>query len=285
MLLNIDLSILYINSRKSPNWIRGNKDSERKKRCGVKEKLKNSIFLLDIQDKLEEGWTPEQISGRYGLKGQFSISFKTIYRAIKNGLLLQHTVDLLPRHGKKRQNGNKETRGRIPDKKMIEERPKEADDRSEIGHFESDTIVGKGRHGAIMTYVCRKSRYLIAELMPDRRSSTFNQATIDNFKYIPSKYVKTFTSDNGKEFSNFKELEDKLGVESYFANPYHSWERGTNENTNGLLRRYFPKGTDFMNLTKKEVNNSVYAINNRPRKCLKWKTPQEVFWGEIECCI
>ncbi len=132
---------------------------------------------------------------------------------------------------------------------MISERPHEANNRSEIGHFESDTA----RKGAIMTYVCRKPRFLIAELMTDRKAATFNQVMIENFKYIPPEYVRTFTSDNGKEFSGFKELE----VESYFANPYHSWERGTNENTNGLLRRYFPKGTDFRNLTKEEVNQAA----------------------------
>ena len=254
--------------------------SQRKKRCGAKQKLRDSILLLDIQDKLEDGWTPEQISGRAKLKNNFNISFKTIYSAINSGLLLPNTIELLPRKGRKRKNGVKETRGTIPGKKMIEERPKEADERSEIGHFESDTIIGSGKQGAIMTYVCRKSRFLIAELMEDRKAHTFNQATIENFKYIPRKVIKTFTSDNGKEFSKFKELEEKLKVTCYFANPYHSWERGTNENTNGLLRRYFPKGTDFKTLTKEEVNKAVWAINNRPRKTLRFKTPLEVFRGE-----
>ena len=254
--------------------------SQRKKACGAKRKLENSILLLDIQDKLEAGWTPEQISGRARLEGNFNISFKTLYSAISGGLLLSNTLELLPRKGRKRKNGTKETRGRIPDKLMIEERPEEANDRSEIGHFESDTIIGRGKQGAIMTYVCRKSRFLIAELMEDRKADTFNQATIESFRYIPSEIAKTFTSDNGKEFSKFKELEEKLGVACYFANPYHSWERGTNENTNGLLRRFFPKGTDFKTLTKKEVNKAVWTINNRPRKCLGFKTPLEILRGE-----
>ena len=253
----------------------------RKSRCGAKNKLKGSILLLLIQELLKHGWTPEQIAGRAKLKNWFNISFKAIYSSIRKGFLLTDTVKLLPRTGKKKPNGFQEKRGTIPDKKMIEERPKEANTRSELGHFESDTIVGSGKQGAILTYVCRKSRFLVAELMQDRRSITFNHATIENFKYFPSHLLKTFTSDNGKEFSNFKELEKKLGVKCYFANPYHSWERGTNENTNGLLRRYFPKGTDFKNLTKEKVNRAVWAINNRPRKCLGWKTPQEIFWGEI----
>ncbi|UUV19014.1 IS30 family transposase [Fusobacteria bacterium ZRK30] len=138
----------------------------------------------------------------------------------------------------------------------------------------------------MMTYVDRKSRYLVAELMINRKSDTFNEATIENFKYIPKEYIKTFTSDNGKEFSKFKELEEALGIKAYFANPYHSWERGTNENTNGLLRRTFPKGTIFSKIKRCEFYKAVNKINNRPRKCLNWKTPKEVFWGEIEkCCI
>lgn len=254
--------------------------SQRRKKCGAVKKLMNSVLLLDIQDKLKDGWTPEQISGRAKGEGSYNISFKTIYSAIKKGLLLEDTVRLLPRKGKGKPNGTKETRGTIPDKKMIEERPKEAEERSEIGHFESDTIIGSGKQGAIMTYVCRKSRFLIAELMVDRKANTFNKATIENFKYISPGVAKTFTSDNGKEFSRFKELEKELKVSCYFANPYHSWERGTNENTNGLIRRYFPKGTDFKKLKKEDLNKVVWAINNRPRKTLGFKTPLEVFRGE-----
>ncbi len=253
---------------------------ERKKKCGAKNILKESILLIDIQEKLEKGWTPEQISERAKLDKLYNLSFKTIYRAIKTGLFLEDTVKLLPRKGKVKKNGVKEKRGVIPNKKMIEERPQEANDRIEIGHYESDTIVGADHKGAIMTYVCRKTRFLIGELMPDRKAKTFNSATLENFKYIPKELVKTFTSDNGKEFSRFKELEEKLKIKTYFANPYHSWERGTNENTNGLLRRFFPKGTDFLKLTKQEVNIAIQKINNRPRKCLGWRTPREVFWGE-----
>ncbi len=132
-----------------------------------------------VQGKLENGWTPEQISGRAKVQGLFSVSFKTIYNAIATNLLLPDTIKFLTRKGKNKAHGVVETRGTISDKKMIEERPREAEDRSEIGHFESDTIVGSGRQGAIMTYVCRKSRFLIAELMPDRKAETFNNSTIE----------------------------------------------------------------------------------------------------------
>ena len=253
---------------------------KRKSNCGAKSILSNSILLIDIQEKLELGWTPEQISGRAQIENKYNISFKTIYRAIRSNLLSDDVLEFLPRKGKVKARNTIEKRGTIPDKKMIEERPEEANNRTEIGHYESDTIVGKDHKGAIMTYVCRKTRFLLAELMSNRTAKTFNEATIENFKYIPKNYIKTFTSDNGKEFSKFKELEKELGVKAYFANPYHSWERGTNENTNGLLRRFLPKGTDFLRLTKAEVNIAVQKINNRPRKCLNWKTPQEEFWGE-----
>ncbi len=188
--------------------------------------------------------------------------------------------------GKKKTKGTKETRGTIPDKKNISERPREADERSEIGHFESDTVIGAARKGAIMTYVDRESGYGFDELMTDKKASTFNRATIEVFKVIPSKFIKTFTSDNGKKFAGFKELEKELNVECYFANPYHSWERGYNENYNELLRRYFLMGSNFFKLTKEEVRKVMKALNHRPRKRLGWKIPHEVFWGEIqECCI
>lgn len=172
--------------------------------------------MVDIQEKLESGWIPEQISGRAKLDNQYSISFETIYRAIYLDFLTKSNKYLLTRKGKQKPRGLKETRGKIPNKKMIEERSKEANDRNEIGHFESDTIVCAGKKWAMMTYVARKSRYLIAELMVDRKSETFNKSTIENFKYIPKEYIKTFTSDNGKEFSKFKELEKELAMKSFY---------------------------------------------------------------------
>ena len=163
---------------------------KRKSNCGAKDKLLNNILLVDIQEKLELGWTPEQISERAKVNNKYKVSFKTIYRAIKNNLLSDDILEFLPRKGKVKPRNIKEKRGTIPDKKMIDERPSEADDRTEIGHYESDTIVGKDHKGAIMTYVCRKTRFLIAELMPNRKAGTFNEATIENFKYIPKEYIK-----------------------------------------------------------------------------------------------
>lgn len=255
----------------------------RKKNCGNKNILAFNIDLNKrIRDMLKDDFSPEQIEGRLKLQNQPVVAFKTIYRSIKNGVLNVEAKVVLRRKGKSKKHGVKETRGVIPDKTMIDKRPIEANQRLEIGHFESDTVIGAGKKGAIVTYVDRKSRYLFADIMPDRKASTTNRATIEMFSAIPNNILKTFTSDNGKEFAKFKELEKQLNVKNYFANPYHSWERGTNENTNGLLRQYFPKGTYFSEITKKELKKIVTKLNNRPRKILGYKTPSEVFWSEIK---
>ncbi|WP_199874252.1 IS30 family transposase [Paraclostridium bifermentans] len=163
---------------------------------------------------------------------------------------------------------------------------KKCSQNNEVGHFESDTVIGVGRKGAIATHVDRKSRYLLASIMPNRKSATFSDHTVRMFKDIPKSFVKTFTCDNGKEFARFKEIEEQLDSLVYFANPYHSWERGTNENINGLLRQYFPKGYNFKNITKEDLDIAIHKINNRPRKVLGFRTAHEVFWNEINkgCC-
>lgn len=258
---------------------------QNKQRCGRKNKLlTNTNLKIAVLHALEEDWSPEQIHGRLKMENSFKISFKTIYRAIENGVLNVIAKQVLRRKGKSRKHGTTETRGKIKNRKMIEERPIEANDRLTIGHFESDTVIGGGKKGAIATYVDRKSRYLIAGIMPNRKAITFNKKTIDIFKDIPSSAIKTFTSDNGKEFSKFEDLEKTLEVITYFANPYHSWERGTNENTNGLLRQYFPKKSDFSLISENILQEAVNKINSRPRKILGYLTASEVFWSEVKRC-
>ena len=259
---------------------------ERKSKCGRKERLCNDSELKEtIKNMLKEDLSPEQIEGRLKLENKDTVCFKTIYRGIETGILELEAKDVLRRKGKSKPHGNQEKRGTIPDRTMIDDRPAAAEARTEIGHFESDTMIGAGKKGAIATFVDRKSRYLQAEIMPDRTSATMNLTTIAIFKSMPYKTLKTLTSDNGKEFAGFKEIEQELKVKNYFAHPYHSWERGTNENTNGLIRQYFPKGTDFTKITSQDVKAVVEKINNRPRKVLGFRTPNEVFWGEINSCI
>lgn len=254
---------------------------ERKTKCGAKNILEcNSALNSEIKEHLENKLSPEAISGRMKLEEKKAVSFKTIYRGIKNGIVDVSEKEVLVRKGKVRPRTTEETRGKIVDRKPIEERPTEANERLEIGHYELDTVIGKDKKGAILTCVDRVSRFLIASLMPDRKAETFTNALIEDFKGMPLEKRKTFTCDNGKEFSRFKEYEEALGMNNYFANPYHSWERGTNENTNGILRRYFPKGTDFLTLTESVVSSAVMKINLMPKKCLGWMTPFEVHWGE-----
>ncbi|MCX5773516.1 MAG: IS30 family transposase, partial [Fusobacteria bacterium] len=131
----------------------------------------------------------------------------------------------------------------------------------------------------------RKTRYLFVEKLKETRSKGVLEATKLLFRNIPKEGLKTFTSDNGKEFSRFEEISKFLEINYYYALPHHSWERGTNENTNGLLRKYFPKGTDFNTISDKEIRDVATQLNNRPRKVLNYKTPHEVFWANLNCQI
>ena len=262
----------------SPSFAQ-NMYAERKSRCGAKNILEcNKNLKSEIKEHLENKMSPESISGRMKLEKKETVSFSTIYRGIKTGILGVTEKEVLVRKGKVKPRNTEETRGKISDRKGIEERPAEANERTEIGHFELDTVIGKSKNGAILTCVDRASRYLIGSLMEDRKANTLSNALIEKFKEIPLGKRKTFTSDNGKEFARFKDYEEALGMSNYFANPYHSWERGTNEQTNGILRRYFPKGTDFSSLTKSVVDEVIIRINLMPKKCLGWLTPFEVFW-------
>jgi IS30 family transposase len=167
---------------------------------------------------------------------------------------------------------------------MIDKRPRIVQERKRIGDWESDTLEGQKSKGLLATHVERKSRYTVAVKVKDKSADTVTRATLAAMKKLPKKKVKTMTFDNGKEFAGFKELERGLCMRSYFANPYHSWERGTNENTNGLLRQFFPKGTNFALVRQHQVDRVIKLLNNRPRKCLNYRTPAEVFWGKPMCC-
>jgi len=152
----------------------------------------------------------------------------------------------------------------------IDERPKVVNDRRRIGDWEGDTVEGRKGSGFIATHVERKARYSVAVKVADKSAETVIRATLDAMRKLPSEKVKTMTFDSGKEFAGFKELERGLDMRSYFARPYHSWERGTNENTNGLLRQFFPKGMDFGMVIKLDVDIALEQLNNRPRKCLNY---------------
>jgi transposase, IS30 family len=240
-----------------------------------------------VRSKLRQYWSPEQISGRLRWEKGITISTGTIYSWIQReraggGVLYRY---LRQSHRRRRQRrGSRERRGQIPDRRMIDERPQVVKERKRIGDWEGDTVEGCKSSGFLVTHVDRKSRYTEAVKVTDKSAETVTRATLVRMKKLPAEKVRTITYDNGKEFAGFKELENRLQMRSYFAHPYHSWERGTNENTNGLLRQFFPKGMDFRTVLQRDVDIALELLNNRPRKCLNYRTPTEVFWSKPRCC-
>ena len=250
---------------------------ERRKRCVRKAKMDDPKRKAFVEEKLREYWSPEQIDGRMKLKQDARrVSYATIYRAIYSGKL-EIPKQCLRRKRRKPSPHAEETRGRLHGHKTIHERPKAADTRSQYGHWEGDTVQGARGKGAAATFVDRRSGFLVAALMPDRKAKTLNQAMLQAFARFPSSLKRSFTMDHGNEFFSYAEIEKTLETKVYFADPYSSWQRGLNENTNGLLRQYFPKKCDFLKVTLQEFFAAVDALNNRPRKRLGFRTPNEVF--------
>ncbi len=231
-----------------------------------------------IEEKLLEEWSPEQISGRLNAEGIANISQESIYQHIwKNkrsgGKLYTH----LRHHGKKynKRSSGKAGRGCIPNRVDITERPNIVEQKVRIGDWEGDTIIGSNHKGAILSYVDRCSKFTVLKMLKNRTADLVTQATIDklNEAKLP---VLTITYDNGKEFSDHERIAQELKANCYFAKPYHSWERGLNEHTNGLVRQYLPKASDFTTVSDQTVQLIAQKLNNRPRKVLSYKTPLEV---------
>jgi IS30 family transposase len=251
-------------------------------------RLKENVFLREyVEKKLKEYWSPEQISSRIREDQGIQISPLTIYSWIyrnraEGGKFYKY---LRQSHRRRRERlSGEDSRGQMPNRRMIDERPKVVNERKRIGDWEGDTIEGSKGSGFIATHVERKTRYTVAVKVADKSAETVTKATIAAMRKLPPEKVKTMTFDNGKEFAGFKELERGLDMRSYFARPYHSWERGTNENTNGLLRQFFPKGMDFGTIIQSDVDIALELLNNRPRKCLNYRTPTEVFWSKPMRC-
>ena len=261
-----------------------------RRRVAAKEPYRleeNGRLRRYVRSKLRQYWSPEQIGGRLRREKRITISTGTIYSWIQRerasgGSLYRYLRQSHRRRRKRR--GSQERRGQIPDRRMIDERPKVVNERKRIGDWEGDTVEGCKSSGFLVTHVDRKSRYAEAVKVKDKSADTVTRATLQRMKKLPPEKVKTMTFDNGKEFAEFKELERGLAMRSYFARPYHSWERGTHENTNGLLRQFFPKGMDFRTVLQTEVDIALDLLNNRPRKCLHYRTPTEVFWSKSRCC-
>ena len=233
------------------------------------------------QKYLRLGLSPEQVRGRLILEGQQPISHEWLYRRIYRDKAQGGDLVSFLRCQKvqrKRYGSGQERRGSLKNCVRIDHRPGVVETRTRLGDWEGDTVIGKGQQGALVTLVERKSRYTLAAKVPSRHSRGVGEAIIELLG-SHKEQCHTITFDNGKEFAEHQTIAQRLSAQVYFAHPYHSWERGLNENTNGLLRQYFPKSTNFLQVTQDDVNDAVYKLNHRPRKCLGYRTPHEAFYG------
>jgi len=251
------------------------KAGKRKSRKLIKDKkLRRAVLSL-----LRKKKSLEQIAGRRKRQGKDYVVHETVYSYIYD-YAPEWKMYLRQKKGRyRRRHGTKEreyTREQAK-KRRIDERPANVELRAEIGHWEGDTIRGKEKTTAIATHVERVSGYGIGDKLDHATAENLKQKTVQSFARIPEDKKKTETFDNGTEFSEYELMERETGIKIFFAYPYHSWERGTNENFNGLLRQYFPKGTPFATITQKDVNRAVRELNHRPRKRLNYLTPYEVF--------
>lgn len=235
----------------------------------------------ELQEKLELTWSPEQIAGKRRSEGEASVCFKTIYRWLYDGKLKVSESDVLRHKGKRRK--PMEKRGRFLVGTPISQRPKEVRKRTTFGHWELDTVVSsRGQSKACAaTFIERKTRLYFAVNMPDRTAHSMEIAFGVAASQYPQGAFKTATTDRGKEFACYTALENLHDIKVYFADPYSSWQRGSNENANGLLREFFPKGHDFATVSDEELAAAVRLINHRPRKCLHWKSAYEAFMDEL----
>jgi IS30 family transposase len=259
----------------------------RREACGPKGKFALDSPLRDyvVEKIAEDKWTPELVSGRLPLDfpelPKMRVCHETLYQGIyTDGHYLDLLREELPQARPKRRDRGQGKRRRGPsirNRVGIEQRPAAVDERNEFGHWEGDTVVGKGQDGFAVTLVERKSRLLEAAKTRTKNAGEVGRAVVDTLQERPISWVKTITFDNGTEFAEHQTIADGLGVSIYFADPYSAYQRGSNEQVNGLIRRYLPKGTSFRDLTQQHLDEIVSKINNRPRKCLGYRTPNEVF--------
>lgn len=262
--------------------------SIRKSNGSKRKKLKSSELRLYVISKLMDFWSPEQIAGRIPIDFPgCSISHEAIYQFIYDWWVRTNLGDftyyLRQARIKRRKKGlvRKTKRSNIPNRLPIELRPEEVKQRLIAGHWEGDSIVSSKSTAALSTLVERKTGYTKIQKLERKTAINTRKAIIKSLKDFPKDLRQTITFDNGCEFTQHETITRKTNAICYFANPYHSWERGTNENTNGLIRQFFPKGTDFKKVTKEQIQDAENYINTRPRKRLGFKTPIEKLEEEL----
>ncbi len=256
--------------------------ARRSEASGVPRKLTEALWSR-IGRLIRQGWSPEQVEGRLKHLGEETVGREWIYRQVRadreeGGDLYLH----LRRRGRKPnwKGGRHAGRGHIPGRVDIAERPAVVEEKSRIGDWELDTIIGARHRGALLSSVDRASWYTILELLGGKAAAPVTEALLRRLGPHRDR-VHTLTADNGKEFAGHREVAEGLDAGFYFATPYHSWERGLNEHVNGLVREYFPKGVDFRQVTTEQVREVEDRLNHRPRKALGYRTPYEVFHGGL----
>lgn len=242
------------------------------------------VMCALINHFIRQDFSPEQVSGHLARKHGLSISHESIYKHIwsdkrKGGDLYKHLRHSNRKYRKRY--GTKQLRGRMKDRVSIDMRPAVVDAKSRLGDWEIDTITGKNSKGFLITAVERKSKLTLIKRVADRQSDQMAKAIIKMLRPY-KQYVLTITADNGKEFSRHSKVSKSLKADVFFAHPFHAWERGLNENTNGLLRQYFPRKMDFRKIDDTATQHAMERLNNRPRKTLRFATPKEIFSKETK---
>lgn len=249
------------------------------RRVKAKPRITAATWEL-VAEKLRQEWSPEQIAGWLKRQGLEQVSHERIYQHVLQdkqvgGNLHQH---LRCQKKRRKRYGSYDRRGQLANRTSIEKRPSIVEKRTRLGDLEIDTVIGKGHQGGLVTIVDRASRFTFIQRLDNKQADTVHAATVALLQPVAD-HLHTITADNGKEFAQHEQIAADLDVQVFFAHPYASWERGTNENTNGLIRQYFPKTTNFKQVTDEQVVFVADRLNNRPRKTLGYRTPFEVFFG------
>ena len=258
-----------------------------KRKLGRRKLDKNRRLKKEVMAKLKLRWSPEQIANflkeKYSQDKDMNISHEAIYTylyVLPKGQLKKELLSYLRQGKKRRYKRNRKNKGierKLEDMTSIEERPAEAAGRTVPGHWEGDLIIGKNHHSALGTLVERTSRTTILVPLINREAITVRKSFAKEVKQLPRQMKLSLTYDQGREMAEHKLFTEQTRVKVYFAHPGSPWERGTNENTNGLIRQFFPKGTDFNKISRREIKKVQHLLNGRPRKTLNWQTPYEVF--------
>lgn len=257
------------------------KAQERRRNRSYPRKIDRPKVSQFVRASLVKCWSPDQIAGRarkkFPRQPRRHISYQTIYTWIDQDENREHWEDFLRHRGKKRTEPEK--RGQIAHRVDVAGRPKVVGERRRFGDWEGDTVVGSHHKGGVVTLVERKSRFTLVAKVRNLKARTVRHAMKKTLQPLPKLGRRTMTLDNGKEFAEHERLTAQLDLAIYFAKPYAAWQRGTNENTNGLLRQFYPKGTNFLKVRPSALQETQNLLNNRPRKCLGYRTPAEVLRG------